>query len=191
MYDRQLFTFEQTYPLLSPKFIIPILIVLLVLSVQNLIQDLAVFDKKEDKLSAVNAETYFPISIDGHELQLQLALSSAEQKKGLMYREKLPEDHGMLFLFDYPDQRSFWMRNTSIPLDIAYFDGNGRLKEIHSLYPFDETSVTSKCHEILIAIETNQGWFAKKGIKTGALIDLKALNSALKRRNHIGLVINP
>ena len=83
MYDRQLFTSEQTYPLLSPKFIIPILIVLLVLSVQNLIQDLAVFDKKEDKLSAVNAETYFPISIDGHELQLQLALSNAEQKKGL------------------------------------------------------------------------------------------------------------
>ena len=159
--------------------------------VQNLLQDLAITNKKEDRPSAVNGQTYFPISIEGHELQLQLALSSAEQKKGLMYREKLAEDHGMLFLFDYPDQRSFWMHNTSIPLDIAFFDGNGRLKEIHPLYPYDETSVMSKCHEILIAIETNQEWFAQKGIKTGALIDLKALNSALKRRNHIGLVVSP
>ena len=176
---------------MSTKFAIPILIVLLVFLVEDLLQDLAITNKKEDRLSAVNGQTYFPISIDGHELLLQLALSNAEQKKGLMYREKLPEDHGMLFLFDYPDQRSFWMRNTSIPLDIAYFDASGRLKEIHPLYPFDETSVLSRCHEILIAIETNQDWFAKKGIKTGALIDLKALNSALKLRNHIGLVINP
>ncbi len=159
--------------------------------VQDLLQDLAITYKKEDRLSAVSEQTYFPISIDGHELQLQLALTSAEQKKGLMYREKLPEDHGMLFLFDYPDQRSFWMRNTSIPLDIAYFDGNGRLKEIHPLYPFDDTSVMSRCHEILMAVETNQEWFAQKGIKTGALIDLEDLNSALRRRNHVGLVINP
>ena len=176
---------------MNPKLTIPILVVLMVFVVQNLLQDLVITDNKENGLSAVNRQTYFPISIDGHELQLQLALSSEEQKKGLMYREKLTEDHGMLFLFDYPDQRSFWMRNTSIPLDIAYFDGNGRLKEIHSLYPFDETSVTSRCHEILIAIETNQEWFAQKGIKTGALIDIKALNAALKRRNHIGLAINP
>ena len=176
---------------MSTKFTIPILIVLLVFLVQNLLQDFAITNKKEDGISAVNEQTYFPISIEGHELQLQLALSSAEQKKGLMHREQLPQGHGMLFLFDYPDQRSFWMRNTSIPLDIAYFDGNGRLMEIHPLYPFDETSVMSRSHEILIAIETNQEWFAQKGIKTGALIDLKALNSALKLRNHIGLAINP
>ena len=147
--------------------------------------------KKEDRRPTVDSQTYFPISIDGHELQLQLALSPSEQKKGLMYRENLAEDHGMLFLFDYPDQASFWMRNTRIPLDIAYFDASGRLKEVHPLYPFDETSVMSRCREILIAIETNQEWFAQKSIRAGALIDMAALNAALSRRNYISQAIVP
>lgn len=152
---------------------------------------LAISLKKEDRLAPVNSQTYFPISIDGHELQLQLALSPSEQKKGLMYRESLAKDHGMLFLFDNPDQASFWMRNTRIPLDIAYFDASGRLKEVHPLYPFDETSVMSSGREILIAIETNQEWFAQKSIRAGALIDMAALNAALRRRNHINLAIVP
>ena len=152
---------------------------------------LAISLKKEDRLTPVNSQTYFPISIDGHELQLQLALSPSEKKKGLMHRESLAEDHGMLFLFDYPDQVSFWMRNTRIPLDIAYFDASGRLKEVHPLYPFDETSVMSRCREILIAIETNQEWFAQKSIRAGALIDMAALNAALSRRNYISQAIVP
>lgn len=152
---------------------------------------LAINLKKEDGLSPVNSHTYFPISIDGHELQLQLALSPSEKKKGLMYRESLAEDHGMLFLFNYPDQASFWMRNTRIPLDIAYFDVSGRLKEVHPLYPFDETSVMSSSREILIAIETNQEWFAQKSIRAGALIDMAALSAALRRRNHINQAIIP
>ena len=152
---------------------------------------LAINLKKEDGLSPANSHTYFPISIDGHELQLQLALSPSEKKKGLMYRESLAEDHGMLFLFNYPDQASFWMRNTRIPLDIAYFDASGRLKEVHPLYPFDETSVMSSCREILIAIETNQEWFAQKSIRAGALIDMAALSAALRRRNHINQAIIP
>ena len=106
---------------MSTKFTFPILIVLLVFLVQNLLQDLAITNKKEDGLSAVNEQTYFPISIGGHELQLQLALSSAEQKKGLMYRNNYLKTTECSSFFDYPDQRSFWMRNTSIPLDIAYF----------------------------------------------------------------------
>ena len=152
---------------------------------------LAISLKKEDRLAPVNSLTYFPISIGGHELQLQLALSPSEKKKGLMHRDSLAKDHGMLFLFDYPDQVSFWMRNTRIPLDIAYFDASGRLKEVHPLYPFDETSVMSRCREILIAIETNQEWFAQKSIRAGALIDMAALNAALSRRNYISQAIVP
>ena len=59
-------------------------------------------------VEAVGSQTYFPISIGGSELQLQLALKPAEQQKGLMYRESLDNDHGMLFLFDRPDKRGFW-----------------------------------------------------------------------------------
>ena len=94
----------------------------------------------------VGSQTYFPISIGGSELQLQLALKPAEQQKGLMFRESLDNDHGMLFIFDRPDKRGFWMRNTRIPLDIGYFDSSGQLLEIHKLFPFDETVVNLVLH---------------------------------------------
>jgi uncharacterized membrane protein (UPF0127 family) len=137
-----------------------------------------------------SAETYFPIAIEGAPLQLQLALSSAEQQKGLMQRDSLAEDHGMLFLFERPNQRAFWMRNTRIPLDIGYFDASGQLLEIHKLYPYDETSVPSNSRQVLIAIETNRGWYAAHGIRPGAQIDIAALQQALQRRKHSNSALN-
>lgn len=128
------------------------------------------------------SDTYFPISIDGAPLQVQLALIQSEQSKGLMHRDSMPKDHGMLFLFDQPEPRSFWMRNTRIPLDLGYFDASGRLLEIHALYPYNENGVPSRNQQVLIAIETNRGWFARNNIVAGAQIDLKALTLALSRR---------
>jgi uncharacterized membrane protein (UPF0127 family) len=128
------------------------------------------------------SDTYYPISIDGTSLQLQLALIQSEQSKGLMHRDSMPTDHGMLFLFKQPEPRAFWMRNTRIPLDIGYFDASGRLLEIHSLYPYDENSVPSRSQKVLIAIETNRGWFTRNNITPGAQIDLNALTQAIKRR---------
>jgi uncharacterized membrane protein (UPF0127 family) len=129
-----------------------------------------------------SSDTYFPISIDGTPLQLQLALTRSEQNKGLMHRESMPTDHGMLFLFKQPEPRSFWMRNTRIPLDIGYFDASGRLLEIHALYPYDENGVPSRNQQVLIAIETNHGWFARNNIVAGSQIDLKSLAQAVSRR---------
>jgi uncharacterized membrane protein (UPF0127 family) len=126
--------------------------------------------------------TYFPIGLGDAELQLQLALSRAEQQRGLMFRESLPVDHGMLFLFERPGPRGFWMRNTSIPLDIGYFDARGKLLEIHKLFPHDENPVRSRSSEVLIAVETNRGWFDRNGIRPGARIDLAMLTRALQRR---------
>jgi len=113
---------------------------------------------------------------------LQLALDDAEYAQGLMNRDSMPKDHGMLFLFEKPGPRSFWMRNTRIPLDLGYFGADGRLLEIHALYPYDETSVPSRSREILIAVEMNSGWYAKNKITPGARIDLPALTDALNRR---------
>ena len=129
-----------------------------------------------------SSDTYFPISIDGTPLQLQLALTQSEQNKGLLHRESMPTDHGMLFLFKQPEPRSFWMRNTRIPLDIGYFAASGRLLEIHALYPYDENGVTSRNQQVLIAIESNRGWFARNNIVAGAQIDLKSLAKAVSRR---------
>lgn len=176
---------KQTFLLLRSKFTTTSILVIVLALVFCI--DL----REEEAISPLDSHSYFPISIDGHELQLQLALTPTEQKKGLMFRERLANDHGMLFLFKQPEQRSFWMRNTRIPLDLAYFDYSGRLKEIYQLFPFDETSVMSNSSEIIIAIETNQNWFSERGIRTGALIDLVALNAALKRRNHADMSIKP
>lgn len=127
-------------------------------------------------------DTYFPIRIGEKTLQLQLALTPDEQRKGLMYRKELDEDHGMLFLSERPRQQGFWMQNTSLPLDIGYLDAGGRLVEIHKLFPFDESPVASRSREILIAIETNRGWYAANDIQPGAQLDMEALRSALSKR---------
>ena len=138
-----------------------------------------------------NSETYFPISIGGSELQLQLALKPAEQQKGLMYRESLDNGRGMLFLFDLPGKRGFWMKNTRIPLDIGYFDSSGQLLEIHKLFPYDETTVNSRSREVLIAVETNRGWFAANGIQVGDRIDMSSLAFALERLKYNNTSIKP
>ncbi len=145
----------------------------------------------KESLPPATSHTYFPISIDGQVLQLQLALNSAEQQKGLMHRDSLAEDHGMLFLFDQPKKQGFWMRNTRIPLDIGYFDASGQLLEVYKLFPYDETSVPSRSREVLIAVETNRGWYAKHDVKPGARIDIEALQTALKRRNHTNSALKP
>ena len=101
-----------------------------------------------------------------------------------MYRSELPKNHGMLFLFERPGKRSFWMRNTQIPLDLAYFDSQGTLLEIHPLYPYDENAVHSHSDEVLIAVEMNQDWFSDNNIQPGAKLDLEALNLAVIRRGY-------
>lgn len=139
-------------------------------------------EKETPSGEQASAGTYFPIGLGESTLQLQLALAPAEHQKGLMFREELPKDHGMLFLFERPKQQGFWMKNTSLPLDIGYFDASGRLLEIHKLFPYDETGVASRSEQILIAIETNRGWYAKNGISPGALLDMEALKAAIVER---------
>ena len=94
----------------------------------------------------------------------------------------MDKDHGMLFLFEKSGQRSFWMLNTKIPLDIGYFDASGKLLEIHALYPYDETPVKSYSHNVLIAVEMNRGWFASHNIQPSAQMDLNHLEEALNQR---------
>lgn len=135
-------------------------------------------------VEAVASDTYFSIPIKGSIPYLQLALTDGERSQGLMFRDTLPEDHGMLFLFKNSGKQSFWMRNTRIPLDLAYFDAQGKLLEIHSLYPYDENAVYSHSKEVLIAVEMNQGWFSRKNILPGAMLDLKALVQAVSKRGY-------
>ena len=103
-------------------------------------------------------------------------------KKGLMHRTTLGENRGMLFFYGPPKQMSFWMQNTKISLDIGYFTSDGVLREIYPMYPMDERSVKSRRDDLLMALEMNQGWYAKNGIKPGDKFDLEILKKALLAR---------
>jgi uncharacterized membrane protein (UPF0127 family) len=107
------------------------------------------------------------LRIGDHQLTVEVADSPGEQALGLMNREFLPPDRGMIFVFEEPKQAFFWMKNTSIPLDVAFLDSEGVILEILPLVPFEETRVASKSDKVAYAIETNRDWFASRGLKPG------------------------
>jgi len=111
------------------------------------------------------------LKIGSHELIVELAVSDQEQATGLMNRTSLGIDQGMLFVFDEPKEASFWMHNTSIPLDLAYLDSRGEILEIVPLVPFEEIPVRSKSNKVAYALETHRDWFASRGLKAGAKIE--------------------
>src|SRR4030095_8204150 len=83
------------------------------------------------------------LTVGGHRITVELARRPEERSRGLMFRDSLPPDHGMLFLFTTDEVQTFWMRNTKIPLSIAYVDANGRIVRIADLEPPHERPVTS------------------------------------------------
>lgn len=124
----------------------------------------------------------FTLKVGDQAVQVQVAALPAEQQRGLMFREQLARDEGMIFVFTRPQQQGFWMRNTPLPLDIGYFDAQGVLKEIYPLHPHDEKAVLSAGRDIQFCLEMSQGWFKDRGVRPGAKLDLKALAAALKAR---------
>jgi uncharacterized protein len=125
---------------------------------------------------------FFEIQMGDKRVRVQIAVRESEMQRGLMERRHLEPNEGMLFVYARPQRMSFWMRNTPTPLDIGFFNKDGKLLEIYPLHPFDDTSVSSNSDQLLMALEMNQGWFRENGVKPGAQIDLKAVSAALKAR---------
>lgn len=106
------------------------------------------------------------IDVDGHELSVELAITQEEQMTGLMNRDTLGSDGGMLFIFPQEKILSFWMKNTAIPLSIAFIKVDGRIVQIASMKPYSLDSQIS--HEkVKYALEMNDGWFEKHGVEVG------------------------
>ena len=125
---------------------------------------------------------WLPLRLDNIPIQVQLALTPAEQRQGLMHRESLPEDGGMLFPYRREQQMSFWMANTPLPLDIAFFNTEGVLVEIRRMHPFDTTRIRSSSDHAQFALEMAAGWYKEAGILPGARLDMDLLASALRQR---------
>jgi hypothetical protein len=100
-------------------------------------------------------------------LEAEVADESNERTIGLMGREELAEGKGMLFVFREPQAMNFWMRDTLVPLSIAYINAEGVIREIHDLQPLDETTARSAFRDLLYALEVPQGWFHKNKILPG------------------------
>ena len=112
------------------------------------------------------------VTINGTPMKVELASDNKTRSKGLMHRETLPYDTGMLFVFPDAAERSFHMRNTHVPLSIAFADGNGEIKTVKDMFPYDEESVTSDC-DAAYALEVNQGYFDDNGITVGDIINIE------------------
>lgn len=102
-----------------------------------------------------------------NEIVAEIARTPTQHQAGMMYRTNMGEMEGMVFIFDYPSQRSFWMKNTTVPLDAAYIDPQGIIQEIHPLHPLNENAVYSKSYDIQFVLEMNQGWFSNHNVKAG------------------------
>jgi uncharacterized protein len=111
------------------------------------------------------------VTLHGTSLKVEVADTPQSLATGLMFRSSMPEDHGMLFMLGSAEQASFWMKNTKIPLSIAYIDGNGIVREEHDMQPFDERTTRSSSDDIVYALEVNQGWFHRHHIDPGVKVE--------------------
>ena len=102
-------------------------------------------------------------------VKAELAVTPEERAQGLMNRDSLPDGEGMLFIFEKDEILSFWMRNTFIPLSIAYITYDGRIVDIKDMYPLDESSVLSS-RSVRYALEVPQGWFSRTGVQLGDVV---------------------
>jgi uncharacterized protein len=106
------------------------------------------------------------VKVGAHPLRVEIAASDPQRMQGLMYRKKLGRDDGMLFIFDEPAYQSMWMKNTLIPLSVAFIDGEGRILNVLDMEPQTLETHTS-AGPAVYAIETNKGWFEDNRVKPG------------------------
>jgi len=102
-----------------------------------------------------------------HQIDAQVARTPDQRATGLMHRKEMPQHEGMLFVFEFPAQQCFWMKNTLLPLSVAFVADDGTIVNIEDMAP---QTLDSHCSAkpVRYVLEMNKGWFAKKGIQPGA-----------------------
>ncbi len=118
------------------------------------------------------------LNIDRATLHTEIAANESQREIGLMYVTKMPDNAGMIFLLPAVSQATFWMKNTLIPLSVAFIDPKGVILDIHDMQPADPTArdqdlpiTRSDNDQVAYALETNLHWFALNGIKPGDKIE--------------------
>ncbi len=120
------------------------------------------------------AESKNFISLEKYLLQIEIVSDPQDRKTGLMNRESLPDDSGMIFVWDRNKVQCMWMKNTSIPLSVAYIEDTGEIIDIYDMVPLSRKSVCSR-KPALYALEVNQGWFEKNELYVGDFINISSV----------------
>lgn len=112
----------------------------------------------------------YPLRIKNHKIRAELANTEDARRRGLMFRDRLADNSGMVF--SYPDAgvNAMWMKNTRIPLSVAFIGRDSRILNIEDMEPFSEAAHASS-GEAAYALEMNGGWFRKRGIKAGDRVE--------------------
>lgn len=126
------------------------------------------------------AQDLVPLTVtteDGteHLFQVEIAATPDERGRGLMFRDELADDHGMLFVFPRRERIAMWMRNTKIPLDMLFITDDGRISQIHErAVPYSEATVSSR-RRVRYVLELAGGTADRLGIEKGALVTSEAM----------------
>lgn len=111
------------------------------------------------------------LSAGMHLIQAEVAATEAQRQLGLMYREKMPANAGMLFVFGNLSTQCMWMKNTPLPLSVAFIDASGKIVNIEDMQPHTlDSHCSTKTVPVRYALEMHLGWFKQKNIKPGMSI---------------------
>jgi hypothetical protein len=113
------------------------------------------------------------VSINGHPLTVELAATPESRRCGLSNRASLGESRGMLFIYQHAAPRTFWMKDTWIPLSIAFLDQSGIIINIEAMSPGQTVKRYHSRLPAAYALEVNQGWFLLNGIEVGDKVDIR------------------
>ncbi len=106
------------------------------------------------------------LSVGGQSVKAEVAVTDETRQKGLMFREKMAKNSGMLFVFPDIAYHAMWMRNTPLPLAVAYMDASGKIVSIHEMQPHTDASHMA-AGPVKFALEMNSGWFERNQVKAG------------------------
>ena len=124
--------------------------------------------------------TLHAIKVGGKELKVEVVNTREKREAGLSFRKTIPPDQGMLFVYPEDEHQSFWMKNTYVPLSIAFIRSDGWIAQIEDMAPETLTSHPSKVR-VKFVLEVPQGWFGRNGVKVGDHAEIpKALHEALE-----------
>jgi uncharacterized membrane protein (UPF0127 family) len=112
----------------------------------------------------------YPLRIKKHDIRAEVATTEQDRLRGLMFRDKLAENSGMIFLYPRAEPTAMWMKNTRIALSVAFIDANGKILNVAEMEPYSEQAHAS-AGAAAYALEMNGGWFRRKGIKAGDFVE--------------------